>query len=103
MNDADISICLDPLSVRLDDQQKGPAGRHRGCDLRAHLQRSALTGLRRFRGQCGELLPLAAYRVHQRRTGATDPDQQGENAAILDRESPLNILTEVPEPTAQFD
>ena len=27
MNDADINIYLDPLSVRLDDEQMGPAGR----------------------------------------------------------------------------
>ena len=45
--------------------------------------------------------PLFAFANGQ--TGATNPDQQGENAAILDRESPLNILKEVPEPTAQFD
>ena len=45
--------------------------------------------------------PLIAFTNGQ--TGATNPDQQGENAAILDRESPLNILKEVPEPTAQFD
>ena len=29
--------------------------------------------------------------------------KQHENAAIFDQESPLNILTEVPEPTAQFN
>ena len=45
--------------------------------------------------------PLTAFASGQ--TGATNPDQQGENAAILDQESPLNILKEVPEPTAQFD
>jgi len=45
--------------------------------------------------------PLIAFTNGQ--TGATSPDQQGENAAILDQESPLNILKEVPEPTAQFD
>ena len=27
MNDADINIYLDPLSVRLDDEQRGPASR----------------------------------------------------------------------------
>ena len=45
--------------------------------------------------------PLIAFTNGQ--TGATSPDQQGENAAIPDQESPLNILKEVPEPTAQFD
>src|SRR5215468_10382133 len=45
--------------------------------------------------------PLIAFTNGQ--TGATSPDQPGENAAILDQESPLNILKEVPEPTAQFD
>jgi hypothetical protein len=36
-------------------------------------------------------------------TGTDNPQRQGESAAILDHESPLNILKEVPEPTAQFD
>ena len=45
--------------------------------------------------------PLFAFTNGQ--TGATNPDRQGENAAILDQESPFNILKEVPEPTAQFD
>lgn len=36
-------------------------------------------------------------------TGANNPQRQGENAAILDGPGPLNILEEVPEPTAQFD
>jgi hypothetical protein len=36
-------------------------------------------------------------------TGATNPQRQGLNAAILDGPSPLNILKEIPEPTAQFD
>ncbi len=36
-------------------------------------------------------------------TGATNPERQGLNAAILDGFAPLNILKEVPEPTAQFD
>ena len=43
--------------------------------------------------------PLIAFTNGQ--TGATNPEQQGENAAILDQESPLNILKEVREPTAQ--
>jgi hypothetical protein len=36
-------------------------------------------------------------------TGVTNPERQGLNAAILDGIPPLNILKEVPEPTAQFD
>jgi hypothetical protein len=36
-------------------------------------------------------------------TGPTNPQRQGLNAAILDGPPPLNILQEVPEPTAQFD
>lgn len=36
-------------------------------------------------------------------TGATNPQRQGLNAAILDALSPLNILQEVPEQTSQFD
>jgi hypothetical protein len=36
-------------------------------------------------------------------TGVTNPERQGLSAAILDGLSPLNILKEVPEPTAQFD
>ena len=36
-------------------------------------------------------------------TGATNPQRQGLNAAILDGPPPLNILQEVPEATAQFD
>jgi hypothetical protein len=36
-------------------------------------------------------------------TGATNPVRQGLNAAILDQESPLNILKEVPHPGALFD
>jgi hypothetical protein len=36
-------------------------------------------------------------------TGTDNPQRQGESAAIVDQESPLNILKEVPEPTAQFD
>src|SRR5215469_4605623 len=36
-------------------------------------------------------------------TGTTNPERQGESAAILDQEAPLNILKEVPEPTSQFD
>ena len=36
-------------------------------------------------------------------TGATNPQRQGLNAAVLDGPPPLNILQEVPEPTAQFD
>jgi hypothetical protein len=103
MNDADINICLDPLSVRLDDEQMGSAGRHRGCDLRAQPQRSASPGCADsvvVAANCsGE--PLIAFTNGQ--TGAINPDQQGENAAILDQESPLNILKEVPETTAQSD
>jgi len=45
--------------------------------------------------------PLIAFTNGQ--TGATNPERQGDNAAILDQEAPLNILKEVPEPTAQFD
>jgi hypothetical protein len=45
--------------------------------------------------------PLIAFTNGQ--PGTTNPNRQGENAAILDQESPLNILKEVPEPTAQFD
>jgi len=36
-------------------------------------------------------------------TGATNPERQGLNAAILDQEPPLNILKEVPHPGALFD
>lgn len=36
-------------------------------------------------------------------TGATNPQRQGLNAAILDGVPPLNILQEVPAPTAPFD
>jgi hypothetical protein len=36
-------------------------------------------------------------------TGASNPQRQGLNAAILDGPSPHNILKEIPEPTAQFD
>jgi hypothetical protein len=36
-------------------------------------------------------------------TGATNPQRQGENAAILDGPPPLNILAEVPEPSSRFD
>ena len=36
-------------------------------------------------------------------TGPTNPQRQGLNAALLDGHSPLNILKEIPEPTAQFD
>jgi hypothetical protein len=36
-------------------------------------------------------------------TGATNPQRQGLSAAILDGPPPLNVLKEVPEPTAQFD
>jgi hypothetical protein len=36
-------------------------------------------------------------------TGVTNPERQGESAAILDRLDPLNILKEIPEPSAQFD
>ena len=45
--------------------------------------------------------PLIAFTNGQ--TGPANPERQGENAAILDQEAPLNILKEVPEPTAQFD
>ena len=103
MNDADINIYLDPLSVRLDDEQMGPAGRHQGCDLRAQLNAAPSPG-------CADSVVVAANRSREPltaftngQTGATNPDQQGESAAILDQESPLNILKEVPEPTAQFD
>jgi hypothetical protein len=36
-------------------------------------------------------------------TGTTNPQRQGLNAALLDGHSPLNILKEIPERTAQFD
>ena len=36
-------------------------------------------------------------------TGATNPQRQGLNAAILDGPPPLNILQEIPEPKSQFD
>src|SRR5215470_7337334 len=36
-------------------------------------------------------------------TGPTNPQRQGLNAAILDQESPLNLLKEVPHPGALFD
>src|SRR5262249_8357007 len=36
-------------------------------------------------------------------TGATNPQRQGLNAALLDGHAPLNVLKEIPEPTAQFD
>jgi hypothetical protein len=36
-------------------------------------------------------------------TGATNPERQGLNAAILDGPPPLNILQEIPEQTSQFD
>jgi hypothetical protein len=36
-------------------------------------------------------------------TGVTNPQRQGLNAAILDQESPLNLLQEVPHPGALFD
>ncbi|MGH9123585.1 MAG: hypothetical protein ACRDZ8_02525 [Acidimicrobiales bacterium] len=36
-------------------------------------------------------------------TGASNPQRQGLNAAILDGPSPLNILKEIPEPAAKFD
>jgi hypothetical protein len=36
-------------------------------------------------------------------TGVTNPQRQGLNAAILDQESPLNLLEEVPHPGALFD
>jgi hypothetical protein len=37
------------------------------------------------------------------RTGATNPQRQGLNAAILDGPPPLNLLKEVPHPGALFD
>jgi hypothetical protein len=36
-------------------------------------------------------------------TGATNPERQGLNAAILDGPPPLNILQEIPEPASKFD
>ena len=36
-------------------------------------------------------------------TGATNPQRQGLNAALLDGPPPLNILQEVPEATSRFD
>jgi hypothetical protein len=36
-------------------------------------------------------------------TGATNPERQGLNAALLDGPPPLNILQEIPEQTSQFD
>ena len=45
--------------------------------------------------------PLIAFTNGQ--TGRTNPERQGLSAAILDGLSSLNILKEIPEPTAQFD
>jgi hypothetical protein len=45
--------------------------------------------------------PLIAFVNGQ--TGATNPERQGLNAALLDGPPPLNILKEIPEPTSQFD
>jgi hypothetical protein len=45
--------------------------------------------------------PLIAFTNGQ--TGATNPERQGLNAAILDGPPPLNILKEIPEQTSQFD
>src|SRR5262249_58723165 len=45
--------------------------------------------------------PLIAFTNGQ--TGAANPQRQGLNAALLDGPPPLNILKEIPEPTAQFD
>jgi hypothetical protein len=45
--------------------------------------------------------PLIAFTNGQ--TGATNPQRQGLNAALLDGPPPLNILKEIPEPTSQFD
>ena len=36
-------------------------------------------------------------------TGATNPQRQGLNAALLDGPPPLNILQEIPEQESQFD
>lgn len=36
-------------------------------------------------------------------TGASNPERQGLNAALLDGPPPLNILKEMPEPASQFD
>ena len=45
--------------------------------------------------------PLIAFTNGQ--TGATNPQRQGLNAALLDGPPPLNILKEIPEQTSQFD
>jgi hypothetical protein len=45
--------------------------------------------------------PLIAFTNGQ--TGATNPQRQGLNAAIIDGPPPLNILKEIPEQTSQFD
>jgi hypothetical protein len=45
--------------------------------------------------------PLIAFTNGQ--TGATNPQRQGLNAAILDGPPPLNLLKEVPHPGALFD
>jgi hypothetical protein len=45
--------------------------------------------------------PLIAFTNGQ--TGVTNPQRQGLSAALLDGLSPLNILKEIPEPTARFD
>jgi hypothetical protein len=45
--------------------------------------------------------PLIAFTNGQ--TGATNPQRQGLNAALIDGPPPLNILKEIPEQTSQFD
>jgi hypothetical protein len=45
--------------------------------------------------------PLIAFTNGQ--TGVTNPQRQGLSSALLDGLSPLNILKEIPEPTARFD
>jgi hypothetical protein len=45
--------------------------------------------------------PLIAFTNGQ--TGVTDPQRQGLSSALLDGLAPLNILKEIPEPTARFD
>jgi hypothetical protein len=45
--------------------------------------------------------PLIAFTNGQ--TGVANPERQGLSSALLDGLAPLNILKEIPEPTARFD
>ena len=59
---------------------------------------------------CADAAPVAANCSRESliaftngQTGATNPQRQGLNAAILDGHPPLNILQEIPEQKSQFD